>query len=361
MIEYENLHKVNKPFIDGYRKRFEEVMNSGWFVLGEQVNLFEQEFARYCGAPFCVGVANGHDALVIILKSFDFKPRSEVIVPSNTHIATILAILNAGLRPVLVEPDISSYNIDPKNIEVLISKDTVAILAVHLYGKCCAMDEITAIASKHDLRLIEDCAQAHGASVRGKKSGTFGDAGAFSFYPTKNLGALGDGGGIVTHSEKLREKMSCLRNYGTDRKYYNELIGLNSRLDEIQAAFLRVKLEALDKINSHKRKLAAIYSAGLKSDFIKPVVSADYHDVYHIYCVRHARRDALREFLEKNEVKTEMHYPVPPHKQQALRDLFEGASFPISEEIHATTVSLPISYMHAEDDIAKVIRIMNKF
>jgi len=361
MIEYENLYELNKPFIHEYRSRFEEVLNSGWFILGNQVQEFENKFARYCGTKFCVGVANGLDALTLALRSFSFKEGAEVIVPSNTYIATILSILNCHLKPVLVEPDIATYNIDPKRIEEAITKKTVAIMVVHLYGKCCAMDKIVKLTEKFGLKLIEDCAQAHGAKFKGKRAGVFGDYGAFSFYPTKNLGSLGDGGCLTTASEELAKKIMLLRNYGSERRYYNEVIGVNSRLDEMQAAFLNVKLNALDRINEHKRTLAGIYTRELKQDFTGPVVDADYYDVYHIYNVRHPERDVLREYLLKREIKTEIHYPVPPHQQAALREIFGGQSYPVSEEIHSTTLSLPVSYMHSEMDIQKVVEVMNKF
>lgn len=361
MIEYENLYKLNKPFIAEYRKQFDAVVDSGWFILGSQVREFEEAFAAYCGSAYCVGVANGLDALTLALRSFDFKEGDEVIVPSNTYIATILSILQCRLKPVLVEPDIATYNIDPTRIEEAITNRTVAIMVVHLYGKCAAMKSIVKIAKSRDLKLIEDCAQAHGASFKGQRAGTFGDFGAFSFYPTKNLGALGDGGCLTTDDDSLRKRISYLRNYGSDRKYYNEVIGVNSRLDELQAAFLSIKLKGLDRINEHKRVLAAIYHEGLKSDFIKPSVHTDYCDVYHIYNVRHPKRDALREYLEQKGVKTEIHYPVPPHQQKALRSFFEGMHFPLAEEIHATTLSLPISFMHSQEEIRQVVAIMNAF
>lgn len=361
MIEYENLGQLNKPFAEEYRRQLDAVLQSGWFILGAQVKEFERSFAAYCGSQHCLGVANGLDALTLALRSYGFQPGDEVLVPSNTYIATVLSILQCGLKPVLVEPELATYNMNPALIESAITKRTVAIMVVHLYGKCAAMDQITPLARKHKLVLIEDCAQAHGASVKGKKAGTFGDFGAFSFYPTKNLGALGDGGCLTTDSDALRTKIAYLRNYGSDRKYYNEVIGVNSRLDELQAAFLRVKLRSLDKINEHKRSLAALYQHGLKSDFIKPVVHPDYYDVYHIYNVRHPRRDALREYLEKSGVKTEIHYPVPPHQQKAMLHYFEGARFPLAEEIHKTTLSLPVSYMHTADDVSRVIELMNKF
>lgn len=361
MIEYENLYSLNKPFLDEYKAQFNEVLNSGWFILGKQVKAFETEFSHYTGSRFCIGVANGLDALILALRSFSFPAGSEVIVPSNTYIATILSILNCDLKPVLVEPDKATYNIDPKEIERAITLKTVAIMVVHLYGKCCAMGDITRIAAKNNLRIIEDCAQSHGARYKGKQTGTFGDFGAFSFYPTKNLGALGDGGCVTTDNEKLNKAIRLYRNYGSEKKYYNDVIGVNSRLDEIQAAFLRVKLKSLDIINEHKRNLASLYNKGLKQDFIKPVIDADYYDVYHIYNVRHPKRDQLKEYLLKNEIRTEIHYPVAPHQQQAMQGVLSQKSFPVSEEIHATTLSLPISFMHTANDVQRIIEVMNSF
>lgn len=361
MIEYENLYKLNRPFLKEYEESFRQVLDSGWFILGSQVAEFEKAFAAYCGSTHCAGVANGLDALILSLKAFGFSPDGEVIVPSNTYIATILSILHCGLKPVLVEPDINTYNIDPDRIEEAINKKTVAILVVHLYGKCCEMDKITSIASRHQVKVIEDCAQAHGATYKGKKAGSFGDFGAFSFYPTKNLGALGDGGCVNTDDEALMQKIRILRNYGSEKKYYNEVVGFNSRLDEMQAAFLSVKLGHLERINDHKRKLAALYSANLNSTFVKPIIQEDYNDVYHIYPVRHPKRDKLKNYLLENGIKTEIHYPVPPHHQKALRHDFSAHSYPISEEIHETIVSLPISYFHTEEDLRRVIETMNRF
>jgi dTDP-4-amino-4,6-dideoxygalactose transaminase len=362
MIEYENLQKLNAPFANELRAGFENVLKSGWYILGNEVKAFEDEFAEYCGANHCIGVANGLDALILALRSFSFPKEAEVIVPSNTYIATILSILNCGLKPVLVEPDIETYNIDPKRISEAITKDTVAIMVVHLYGKCCAMDEIIPLAKKHNLKIIEDCAQAHGAMLNDKKVGTFGDYGAFSFYPTKNLGALGDSGCLTTGSDELKVRIQRLRNYGSDKKYYNEVIGVNSRLDELQAAFLRLKLKSLEKINEHKRRLAALYTRGLKHDFIKPSEAKNYYDVYHIYNVRHPKRDDLKAFLLKNEIKSDVHYPVAPHRQTAMKGVLDlRRGYPISEEIHATTLSLPISFMHTEDDVLKVVEVMNRF
>ena len=257
-IFYENLYKSNLEFFDEFKIGFSDVLDSGWYVLGKNVKLFEEEFAKYCGSGFCVGLASGLDALTIALKNFDFPQGSEIIVPSNTYIATILSIINEGLYPVLVEPDIRSYNIDPSKIEEKITSKTKAIMVVHLYGKCCEMDKILKIAETKNLKLVEDCAQAHGASFNGKKTGSFGDIGAFSFYPTKNLGALGDAGALTTNDEKFFDKSKMIRNYGSSVKYKNDIVGVNSRLYELQAALLRIKLKYLDKRTEHKRKLANI-------------------------------------------------------------------------------------------------------
>lgn len=359
MIEYESLGRLNKSFEDEYMQCFREFLNSGWYILGKQVATFEGAFAQYCGIKHCIGVASGLDALMLALRCYDFPARSEVLVPSNTYIATILSILQCGLKPVLVEPDIHTYNIDPLRMEEKITKNTCAIMVVHLYGKSCDMGSIMALADKYALPVIEDCAQAHGAMFKGQKVGTFA-IGAFSFYPTKNLGALGDAGAITTNDPEKNELFRALRNYGSKIKYQNDYIGYNSRLDEIQAALLSVKLKYLDQINLHKRNLAAIYLKELKDDFIKPSVSPDYFDVYHIFNIRHPKRDALKKYLLENGIKTDIHYPIPPQKQKAMEGIFQG-EYPLSEEIHKTTLSLPISYGHTLDDIYKVIEVLNKF
>jgi dTDP-4-amino-4,6-dideoxygalactose transaminase len=361
MIEYEDLGKVNEPFFAALNQAFDEVLRSGWYILGSRVNNFEKEFARYCGTSFSCGVASGLDALLLSLKACSFEKGDEVIVPSNTYIATILAILHAGLQPVLVEPDILTYNIDPVKIEEKITSRTRAILVVHLYGKMCAMDRIIPLAHKKKLKVIEDCAQAHGASLNNKKAGSFGDLGAFSFYPTKNLGSLADAGTVTTSDETFYQSILTLRNYGSRIKYHNEKIGYKSRLDEIQAAFLSVNLPYLDQLNQHKKNLAGLYLQGLKSDFIKPLIQEGYSDVYHIFNIRHEARDQLREFLLKNEIKTEIHYPVAPNKQPAMQGLLDSEPTPVAEEIHRTTLSLPISYFHTPSDIEKVIDVMNRF
>ena len=361
MIEYENLGKANNPFFDEYREAFEKVLNSGWYILGNSVKQFETEFATYNGSSYCSGVANGLDALILALKAFEFDEGDEVIVPSNTYIATILAIIHNQLTPILVEPDIKTYNIDPAKIEEKLTSRTKAILVVHLYGKVCEMDPIIAIAEKYDLKIIEDCAQSHGASYNNVKTGNFGHFAAFSFYPTKNLGAIGDAGAVTTNNEHLFNIINVLRNYGSQIKYENELVGYNSRLDELQAALLSVKLRRLDAITNHKRTLAAIYQEELSDEFIKPVVDQAYFDVYHIYNIRHSKRDELRRYLLSKGVKTEIHYPIPPNRQKALQKILSDTHTPIADEIHQTTLSLPISYFHTPSDIRYVIEIMNRF
>ncbi|MNL02264.1 dTDP-3-amino-3,6-dideoxy-alpha-D-galactopyranose transaminase [compost metagenome] len=361
MIEYENVNKLNSILLERYQVVFSDVLKSGWFINGPSVKKFEEQFAEYCSVRYCAGVANGLDALTIGLKVLNLPAGSEVIVPSNTYIATILSILQNNLVPILVEPDISTYNIDPLLIEEKISKKTKAIMVVHLYGKSCQMDSILSFCEKYNLFLIEDCAQAHGSTFKGKKVGSFGDIGAFSFYPTKNLGALGDAGAITTNDSVLMESVKTYRNYGSNVKYKNEVVGVNSRLDEIQAAFLIEKLKILDRINTHKRKLANIYLENLKSDFIKPVVNDEIYDVWHIFNVRHPSRDSLRQYLLDNKIGTEIHYPTSPNKQIAMTGILDKVECPISEEIHRTTLSLPISFFHSEDDIFRVVEVMNKF
>lgn len=361
MIDYENLGKLNAPFFEAYEQSFSDTLRGGWYVLGQNVQNFENQFAEFTGSTYCVGLASGLDALILGLRAFNFEKGSEVIVPSNTYIATILAIMQVGLTPILVEPDIDTYNIDVSKIEEKITLKTKAIMVVHLYGKACEMDRVQAICKQYDLRLLEDCAQAHGATFKGQQVGTFGDFGCFSFYPTKNLGAIGDAGAITTNDEELFNSIKMLRNYGSKVKYVNEVVGYNSRLDEIQAGFLSVKLKKLNDINNHKIKLAKLYQGGINNSFIKPVVQEGYKDVFHIYCIRHPKRDELKAYLLENSIKTEIHYPIPPHKQNALSGVFGQQDFPIASEIHATTLSLPISYFHTEEDVSKVIETINKF
>jgi len=362
MIEYENTRLVNAPYEAEIRNALNDFLKKGLYILGEEVHLFEKEFAEYCGSKFCVGVASGLDALHLSLITLDIPKGSEVLVPSNTYIATILSIFQAGLKAVLVEPRIDTYNINPDLIEKKISSATKAIIAVHLYGKPCEMDKITVIANKYRLHLIEDCAQSHGASFAGKKVGTFGITGAFSFYPTKNLGALGDAGAIITDNEEVADKLRALRNYGSHKKYYNKYIGINSRLDELQAAFLRIKLRHLDKINVYKTGLAKIYLDRIKNEqIILPLRQKNIKEAYHIFSIRNKNRDKLRNHLLKEGIKTEIHYPVPPHKQPAYNRFFKDQNLTISEEIHNTILSLPISTFHTQLDIEYIAQLLNRF
>lgn len=367
-IDYENLSGLNEPFKSAFEERFHQMLETGWFVLGNEVAAFEKEFNDYLGSNYFLGVASGLDALEMPLKIQDWPAESEIIVPSNTYIATINAIINAGHKPVFVEPDISTYLIDPNKIEEKINDKTKAIMVVHLYGRPCEMDPIMELCQKHDLVLIEDCAQSHGATYKCQATGTFG-FGAFSFYPTKNLGALGDAGGLSIPTEEDYLKLKAWRNYGSNVKYKNEFIGDNSRLDEIQAGFLRIKLEALDEITEHKRALAAVYRENLDSDkFILPAEDRDTEQVYHIFPIRHKRRDQLKQYLLDNGIKTEIHYPYPPCHQKSIIDTFRKKNWNLDErefqlaiEIHSSILSLPISTIHSEDDIRYIIDLMNKF
>lgn len=362
MIDYENLHHLNKPFFEGFGEAFNNVLNSGWYILGQSVTAFEAEFAEYVGTKHVIGVASGLDALILGIKVFEFPEGSEILVPSNTYIATILAIIQSGCIPVLIEPDANTYNIDPKLIEQKITNKTKAIMPVHLYGKCCDMISIKEIAIKYDLKIIEDCAQSHGAMLDNKQTGTFGEIGAFSFYPTKNLGALGDAGAITTNDSELAEKLLYLRNYGSKIKYHNKYIGFNSRLDEMQAAFLSVKLKKLDEINQHKRTLANTYFEHIDaSKFQLPVIDERYFDVFHIFPIISENRDQLKVYLLENGIKTEIHYPIPPHQQEGYSHFFKNELYPISEYLHQSELSLPISYFHTVKDVQYVAEILNKF
>ena len=360
-ISYENLAKLNCEFESFFKISFENFLKKGWYILGDEVNKFEQNFANYCGAKYCIGVANGLDALELGIDIFEFPEKSEIIVPSNTYIASILAIINTGNIPVLVEPDITTYNINADLIEAKITTKTKAILVVHLYGQAAQMDKICALAKKYNLEIIEDCAQAHGATFNNQHVGTFGKIGAFSFYPTKNLGALADAGAIITSDEELFNKIKALRNYGSEKKYYNKYIGRNSRLDELQAVFLNIKLPYLNKINEHKRTLANIYNQLLTNNIIKPIESLENYHTYHIYNIRTTQRDALKSYLLNNGIHTEIHYPVSPNKQEGYKNYFISTENPISERIHETTLSLPISYANTETEIKHISTIVNKY
>ena len=361
MIEYENLKKVNQPFETQLVEKFSDFINSGWYVMGQELSSFEKEFSSYIGSKYCAGVGNGLEAIVLSLKSLNLPKGSEVITTSNAYIASILAITQAGFKPVLVDPDPNTYNFDLVKLKRAITFKTSAVLAVHLYGQSCDLTELVTICKSFNLKLIEDCAQVHGASHRGKKLGTFGDISAFSFYPTKNLGCLGDGGCVVTNSTELFQFAKTYRNYGSKTKYYNEIIGTNSRLDEVQAGFLRVKLPFLDQINKHKRKLAHIYNTNLSDYFQKPFELADNYHIYHIYNILTPLRDELREFLLSRNIKTEIHYLIPPFRQSALKSLFPNSNFPVADTIHNQTLSLPCSFSHSEEDIFRVVESCNEF
>jgi dTDP-4-amino-4,6-dideoxygalactose transaminase len=360
MIEYENLQLANASFSAGFESAYKRVYESGWYILGQEVKDFELEFASYLDVAHCVGVANGLDALTLSLRALEMPAGAEVLVASNTYIATILAILQAGLKPILVEPDIATYNIDPCRLPEALTDATRAVCVTHLYGKACRMDAIMEFARKNRLQVIEDCAQSHGAKFQGQMTGTFGIAGCFSFYPTKNLGALGDAGAITTNDADFADRLRHWRNYGSKQKYVNVYAGVNSRLDELQAAFLRVKLSHLDRITEHKRRLAALYFENLPNGLVLPKVEPEAFDVYHIYPIRHPERDRLRAFLMEQGVKTEVHYPIAPHHQQAMRGLLQG-NYPVAEEIHATELSLPISFATTEVDVLRVCTAVSQF
>lgn len=358
VIEYESLAHSNAAYMAELEQAASRVIRSGWYVLGQEVAAFEAEFAEYVGAKHCIGVANGLDALILSIEALDLPKGSDVLVASNTYIATILAIVRAGHRPVLVEPELETFNMDSAKLVGAITAKTRAICVTHLFGKSCRMDAICAFAKEHGLKIVEDCAQSHGARLEERMTGTFGDAGCFSFYPTKNLGAIGDAGAVITNDDALADRLRHTRNYGSKQKYVNEYVGLNSRLDEIQAALLRVKLRHLDEMTQHKRALAEIYFANLPVWLKLPCRHDDEYDVFHIFGVRHARRDELRAWLLERGVKTEIHYPTPPHRQKAMQGILTG-NWPIAEELHATELSLPMSAGHRPEEIRKVCEILN--
>jgi dTDP-4-amino-4,6-dideoxygalactose transaminase len=341
---------------------YQRVMNSGWYILGEEVSAFENEFAGYCGVDHCIGVGNGLDALHLILRAAGIGKGDEVIVPSNTYIATWLAVTHAEATPIPVEPDTRTYNIDPNRIENAITKNTKAIIAVHLYGQAADMDPINEIANKHGLLVIEDAAQAHGALYKGKRVGNLGDAAGFSFYPGKNLGAFGDGGAVTTNNKNIAEQIQMLRNYGSKNKYENELIGFNSRLDELNAAFLRVKLKYLDEWNRRRRDISAKYlSAFHDIKTIKlPYVDADVSHVWHLFVVRTDYRDEFIQHLDKNNIGTLVHYPIPPHLSDAYKQYRDFTpDLKIAENLSRTVVSLPIG-PHLTD-VSKIISAIEEF
>jgi len=359
VIEYESLARSNADYMVELEQAASRVIRSGWYVLGSEVAAFETEFAQYIGAKHCIGVANGLDALILSIEALDLPKGSDILVASNTYIATILAIVRAGHHPVLVEPELDTFNMDPALLSDALTTKTRAICVTHLFGKPCRMDAISAFVKAHGLKLVEDCAQSHGAKFAGRMTGTFGNAGCFSFYPTKNLGAIGDAGAVVTNDDALADRLRHTRNYGSKQKYVNEYVGVNSRLDEMQAGLLRVKLRHLDEMTRHKRALAEIYFANLPDWLKLPRRSDDEYDVFHIFGVRHACRDELRAWLLELGIKTEVHYPIPPHRQKAMVGILSG-SYPIAEELHATELSFPISVGHSEENIRAVCALLEK-
>ena len=366
MIKFLDLQKINEQYNIEFKEVFDKVLKSGWFILGKEVENFENEFAAYCGTKYCLGVANGLDALILIIEGYKqlglMKEGDEIIVPSNTYIASILAISKAGLIPVLVEPDPSTFLIDPTKIEEKITAKTKAILPVHLYGRLCDMDAIKKIADQYNLKIIEDSAQSHGATLMGKRSGNLGDASGFSFYPGKNLGAIGDAGAITTNDKKLTESIKALRNYGSLKKYENLYQGINSRLDELQAGLLTVKLKYLDAETDIRRAMAERYNAEISNPKINlPLLPINRNEhAWHLYVIQVADRELFQQYLAEKGVQTIIHYPIPPHKQQAYKE-WNILSYPISEKMHREVLSLPIYPVMTNDEISIIINAINAY
>ena len=365
MITFLDLKGLNTQYRAELIEACTKVIDSGWYIQGNECKEFEKEFTQYCGTKYAIGVANGLDALILILRAYKelgiMKDDDEVIVPSNTYIASILAISQNNLVPVLVEPDINTLLIDPDKIEEKITSKTKAILPVHLYGQTCEMDKINEIAKKNNLKVIEDSAQSHGALYKDKRSGNLGDASGFSFYPGKNLGALGDGGAVTTNDEELANTIKALGNYGSHKKYENLYKGINSRLDEMQAAMLRVKLRYLDVESTKRREIANYYLKNIKNDsIVLPIVRVEDNHVWHLFVIRTNKRDELQKYLLDNGIQTLIHYPIPPHKQNAYKE-WNNESYPISEQIHDEVFSLPISGVQSLEDTVKIVNLLNIF
>lgn len=371
MVQFLDLKEINGQYRNELIEACTRVIDSGWYISGNELTRFEREFAEFCGTKYAVGVANGLDALILTLRAWKelgkLKDGDEVIVPSNTYIASILAISQNNLVPVLVEPDLASYNLCPIKARAAITEKTRAILPVHLYGKLADMPAIIAVAKEYGLLVLEDSAQAHGASINGVKAGNWGDASGFSFYPGKNLGALGDAGAVTTNDDELAETLFALRNYGSHEKYKNLFLGVNSRLDEIQAAMLSVKLKYLKEEIEHRRKIAAAYNEGIKNpsiilpvkDSSVPVVKDESH-VWHLFVVRCKNRKGLQEYLLQNGIQTLIHYPIPPHQQQAYKN-FNYKKYPISEGIHDEVLSLPIGPRLELEEVKQIVNHVNEF
>lgn len=362
-IPFASFEFMHNELQNEIQKSIGDVVKSNWFIRGQKVEEFEAAFAEYCGAKYCVGCGNGLDALYLLLRAFDVGEGDEVIVPSNTFIATALAVTYTGAIPVLVEPDMETYTLDTSLIEVKITNKTKAIIAVHLYGQTADMDEINDIAKKYGLIVIEDAAQAHGAAYKGKKAGNLGNAAGFSFYPGKNLGAMGDAGAVTTNDREIAEKVRALANYGSDYKYHHIYAGNNSRLDEIQAAILFVKLQNLDKWNTYRQKVADRYSEGIKNKkVILPSVKQDRSHVWHIFALRIKERDDFEKYLKSQGIGTTIHYPTPIHLQDAYKYLnLKKGMFPIAEEISDTEISIPMYYGISDEEINYMIDIINQY
>lgn len=361
MIPFLDLKRINDRYQNRIQEAASQVLQSGWYILGRQGEQFERQYADFCGTRHCLGVASGLDALVLVLKAWDFPAGSEVIVPANAYIASVLSVTLAGLAPVWVEPDPATYLIDPQRIADAITPRTKAILPVHLYGRCCAMDVISQLAGQYDLKVLEDAAQAHGAMYGPQRAGNLGHAAAWSFYPSKNLGALGDAGAITTNDDELAQKLRAFRNYGSAQKYVNDMVGHNSRLDELQAAILSAKLPYVETDNERRRSLAKLYLNGIRTAGLTlPPTDQVEQDVWHLFVVRHPRRDDLRAYLLERGIGTDVHYPIPPHKQQAYAS--EGhRSLPISEQLHREVVSLPLNPAMTDEEAQYVINTINSF
>ncbi|MGN7811289.1 DegT/DnrJ/EryC1/StrS family aminotransferase [Flavobacterium sp. 22076] len=366
MISFLELKKINQPYETAFQEKLKTVLDNGWYILGKELETFEKAFAEYCQTQYCIGVGNGFDALVLIFKGYielgKLKKGDEVIVPANTYIASILAILQADLIPVLVEPKLETYNINPDLILEKITSKTKAILAVHLYGQSAEIDKINEIGNKNNLLIIEDAAQSHGVEKNLKsKIYNLKSTSAYSFYPGKNLGCLGDGGAITTNDSELAKVLFSLRNYGSEKKYYNDYIGLNSRLDELQAGFLNLKLPNLDSDNDKRRAIAKRYLNEIKNDKIElPFWDLSNNHVFHLFVIRTEKREKLQEYLAQHNIQTVIHYPVPPHKQKAFPD-WNTLSFPITEKIHNEVLSLPMSPVLTESEVDFIVAVLNRY
>ncbi len=359
MVKFLDLAKVNNRFREEIDDRIADILDRGYYLQGTYNEMFSTHFAEYCGARYAIGVANGLDALTLIIRAYGFGTGDEIIVPANTYIATILAVSQNGCTPVLIEPSLNTYNIDVERIEEKITPRTRAIMVVHLYGQAVQMEKVLSLAKKYDLKVIEDAAQAHGAYCGEKRTGNLGDAAAFSFYPGKNLGCLGDGGAVVTNDKLLYEKVRALANYGSERKYHHLYKGVNSRLDELQAAVLDIKLGHLDADNVRRREIAAYYRANITNPrIILPECRNETAHVWHIFAICCSKRDELQAFFTEHGIETLIHYPVPPHQQPAYAE-WHDQSFPISELIHREELSLPISPVLEDDEVHFVVNALN--